>query len=76
MYSYDNILFFVIIILYKLTTVLVVCGFEPQSGQTNDYEIGLCCFSANRTALRSKNKICWLGIKIMCQSRKTCLPTC
>jgi hypothetical protein len=20
-------------------------GFEPQSGQTKDYEIGICCFS-------------------------------
>ena len=23
----------------------VDCGFEPGSGQTNDYEIGICCFS-------------------------------
>ena len=22
-------------------------GFEPGSGQTKDYEIGICCFSAN-----------------------------
>jgi hypothetical protein len=25
-------------------------GFEPQSGQTKDYEIGMCCFSAKHTA--------------------------
>ena len=22
-------------------------GFEPQLGQTKDYKIGICCFSAN-----------------------------
>jgi hypothetical protein len=31
-------------------------GFESQSGQTNDYEIGICCFSAKHTVLRRKNK--------------------
>jgi hypothetical protein len=25
-------------------------GFEPQSGQTKDYKIGICCFSAKHTA--------------------------
>ena len=30
--------------------------FEPRSGQTKDYKIGICCFSAKHTALRSKNK--------------------
>ena len=33
---------------------------EPQSGQTKDYKIGICCFSANHTALRSKSKD-WLA---------------
>ena len=37
-------------------------GFESQSGQTNDYRIGICCFSANRTALRRKSKA-WLARK-------------
>ena len=36
------------------------CGFEPRSGQTKGYEIGICCFSANLAALRSKNKD-WLA---------------
>ena len=27
-------------------------GFEPQTGQTKDYEIGICCFSTKHTALR------------------------
>jgi len=31
-------------------------GFEPRSGQTKDYKIGICCFSAKHTALRRKNK--------------------
>ena len=31
-------------------------GFEPRSGQTKDYEIGICCFSAKHTAIRKKSK--------------------
>ena len=31
-------------------------GFEPRSGQTKDYRIGICCFSAKHTALRRKSK--------------------
>jgi len=27
-------------------------GFEPQSCQTKDYKIGICCFSAKHAALR------------------------
>ena len=30
--------------------------FEPRSGETKDYTIGMCCFSAKRTSLRIKNK--------------------
>jgi hypothetical protein len=26
--------------------------FEPRSGQTKDYKIGVCCFSAKQAALR------------------------
>jgi hypothetical protein len=29
-------------------------GFEPRSGQTKDYKIGICCFSAKHAALRTK----------------------
>ena len=32
-------------------------GFEPRSGQTKDYTIGMCCFSAKYTALRRKSKL-------------------
>jgi len=31
------------------------CG-RSWSGQANDYEIGICCFSAEHTELRSKSK--------------------
>ena len=30
--------------------------FEPRSGQTKDYKIGIYCFSAKHTALRRKSK--------------------
>jgi hypothetical protein len=36
----------------------VDCGFEPRSGQTKDYKIGICCFSAKHAALRRKNNDC------------------
>ena len=31
-------------------------GFESRSGQTKDYNIGICCFSAKHTAIRRKSK--------------------
>ena len=31
-------------------------GFELRSGQTKDYKIGFCCFSARHIALRRKSK--------------------
>ena len=38
-------------------------GFEPRSGQTKDYEIGICCFSVRYAALRRKRQTGWLGIR-------------
>ena len=35
-------------------------GFEPQSGQTKDYKLGICCFSAKHAALRRNSKD-WLA---------------
>jgi hypothetical protein len=35
-------------------------GIEPLVGQTKDYKIGICCFSAKRAALRRKSKD-WLA---------------
>ena len=34
--------------------------FEPRSSQTEDYNIGICCFSAKHAALRRKRKD-WFG---------------
>ena len=39
-----------------LTSSVVDHGFESRSGQTKDYEIGICCFSAKHTALQRKGK--------------------
>ena len=38
----------------------VDCGFEPRSGKTKDYKIGMCCFSAKHATLRRKGKD-WLA---------------
>jgi hypothetical protein len=32
-------------------------GFEPRSGQTKDYKIGIYCFSAKYAALRRKIRL-------------------
>jgi hypothetical protein len=34
-----------------------------HSGQTKDYKIGICCFSAKRAALRSNRKDCLARIQ-------------
>ena len=39
-----------------LASSVVDRGFEPRSGQTKDYKIGICCFSAKHAALRRKSK--------------------
>jgi hypothetical protein len=43
-----------------LTSSAVDRGFEHRSGQTKDYQIGICCFSARHAALRRKSKD-WLA---------------
>jgi hypothetical protein len=43
-----------------LASSVVDRGFKTRSGETKDYEIGICCFSAKRAALRRKNKD-WLA---------------
>jgi hypothetical protein len=35
-------------------------GLKPWSGQTKDFKIGICCFSAKHAALRRKSKD-WLA---------------
>jgi hypothetical protein len=39
-------------------------GIEPRSGQTKDYNIGMCCFSAKHASLRRKNKD-WLARNLL-----------
>ena len=36
------------------------CGFEPQSGQTKNYEMGMCYLSAKHAVFRRKGKD-WLA---------------
>jgi hypothetical protein len=40
------------VIVKVLASSAVDRGFERRSGQTNDYDISICCFSAKHTALR------------------------
>ena len=44
--------------------------FESQLGQTKDYKIGICCFSAKNIVLRR------IIIGIMCQSEATLVNCC
>jgi hypothetical protein len=46
-----------------LTSSVVDRGFEPLSGQTKDYKIGICCFSAKHAPLRIM--LGWLEIRII-----------
>jgi hypothetical protein len=43
-----------------LASIVVNRGFEHQSGQTKDINIGICCFSAKHATLRKKSKD-WLA---------------
>ena len=47
------------IIVIKMSNA-VGCGFDHRSGQTKDYEIGICSFSTKHVALRKKSKD-WLA---------------
>jgi hypothetical protein len=49
-----------VVMVSGLASSAVDHGFEPRSGQTKDYKIGLCCFSAKHAALRRKSKD-WLA---------------
>jgi hypothetical protein len=39
-----------------LASSAIDCGYDPRSGQTKEYKIGMCCFSAKNAALRRKSK--------------------
>ena len=51
-------------------------GFDPRSGQTKDYKIGICCFSAKHAELRRKSKDCLARNQpgIMCPNGVIFLP--
>ena len=49
-------------------------GFEHWSGQTKDYTIGICFFTAKYAALRRRTV--WLGIRIMSVSEWNDVSTC
>ena len=49
------------IIVSVLASSVMFSGFEARSGQTKDYEIGICCFSAKQTVINRKGK-CWLAL--------------
>ena len=43
-----------------LASSVVDRGFEPRSGQTKDFKIGICCFSPKHEALSRKSRD-WLA---------------
>ena len=49
-------------------------GFEPRSGKTKDYKIGICCFFAKHAALRKKSKDGLARNQNKCPSGAACLP--
>ena len=74
--SYTSISFNCIggVIVSVLASSAVDHGFESWSGQTKDYKIGICRFSAKHAALRRKSKD-WLARNqnTTCPSGATCL---
>jgi len=44
------------VIVSMLASSVVDRGYEPWSGQTKDYKIGICCFTDKHAALRRKSK--------------------
>jgi hypothetical protein len=46
--------------IYTALFSAIDCEFEPRSGQTKEYTIGICCFSAKHAALKRKSKD-WLA---------------
>ena len=57
-YKYYLLIYHILIISNRVGCMLassaVDRGFEPRSGQTKDYKLGICCFSAKHAALRRK----------------------
>jgi hypothetical protein len=49
------------VIVSVLASSVVDRGFKLRLSQTKDYEIGICCFSAEHTVFRRKSKD-WLAL--------------
>ena len=49
-------------------------GFKPRLGQTKDYQIGICCFSAKHATLRRKSKD-WFSLNLYNVSEWTDMST-
>ena len=49
-----------------MVSVHWIMGSCPRPGQTKDYKICICCFSADHTVLRSKSKDWLAWIRLMC----------
>ena len=58
-----------------LSSSAVDHGFEPRSGQTKDYKIGICCFSVKHAALTRKSKD-WLAQNQNNVSKWSDMSTC
>ena len=52
-----------------LSSSAVDHGFEPWSGQTKDYKIGICSFSAKYAALRRKSRLVRVLPLTVCHSK-------
>ena len=44
-----------------LASSVVDRGFDSPSGQTKDYKMGMCCFSAKYAPFGRKNEADWLA---------------
>ena len=71
---YNNIYYRIgCVMVNVIVSSVVYRKFEPRSGQTKDYTIGICCFSDMHTAFRGERaKTGLLEIRIMCSSWATC----
>ena len=47
------------VVVNMITSSTVYHRIDPRSGQSKDYDIGICCNSVKHTALRSKIKDWW-----------------
>ena len=57
-----------------MVSVVASSVVESKSGQTKDYNIGMCFFSTRHAVCKGeRTNAGWLGIMIMCPSGANCL---